>query len=387
MLVLIFGKRCVLALCIASMFLVFQANAQPLVGGGSTASQGFFEEFFSETDIDAEYVGIGSGKGKQAYLENDSDNLTIGGFPVYVPKVLVAYSSSESKLTISQLDEYNHRYNNGFASLVADFGPVVQVPYMVATVTFPYRNSGISDLNLTDAQICAIFSGNITNWSQLVSGASGTIDLVYRIDESGTTEIMARFLSSQCAQNFQVSNNFAQVMSNVGGIRANWIGVHGGRNMALVTKQAQGRLGYVAASHVDVNDNAQVARVRGVLPSLLSTTLMQAHVTSSPPSPPQWEHPLAWSPEFSFPPVPGAYPVMGYGNLTIGQCYEDESTAEAVAALLAGILASDQLLREHQALPLFAAWKNAINMAFLTPTSELAIGNAVTCSNKGRKSP
>ncbi|VFR77588.1 Phosphate-binding DING protein (related to PstS) [plant metagenome] len=379
-------KKSVAAVVLAGLSMVgAAASAQDVIGGGATLPQGLYNSLFPNLTDDFAYTGVGSGAGRRAILNNDSDEFKVGGVPVYSPKVRVDFSGSDAALRESELDTYNTRYNNGAASTIADFGPIIQVPAVVTSVTLPYRHATINNLNLTDAQICGIYAGTITNWSQIVTGAAGTIDVVYRTEGSGTTELLAKFLDAQCSQNFQVSDSFATVVANVGGVRANWIGVTGSGGVASTTLAANNRIGYVSPDYVNVDSNTNVARVRGALPSVQNVKNMLV-VTPAAPATTAYGNPLAWSPNFTYPPIPNAYPILGFTNLLVGQCYDD-AAGESVAEFLTTIYGSDDIVEDHDFVPLSPAWKNAATAAFLTASSDLAIGNATECAGKGRTQP
>ena len=85
---------------------------------------------------------------------------------------------------------------------------VVQIPAVAGAVAVVYNNSDLlaakKQLNLTQSDICGIFSGQITNWSQLThtpkfgTVPSKPIKLVYRNDGSGTTFSFTNYLSQVC---------------------------------------------------------------------------------------------------------------------------------------------------------------------------------------------
>jgi len=76
----------------------------------------------------------------------------------------------------------------------------VQVPEVAASIAIAFNSvSGLSGTpSITDALLCSIFSGAVTNWSKVSSEASGPITVVYRSDGSGTTFSFANHLSNVC---------------------------------------------------------------------------------------------------------------------------------------------------------------------------------------------
>ncbi len=104
-----------------------------------------------------------------------------------------------------------------FSATAANYpylGQVVQVPYVAGSVAIVYNNSDapFGTVNLTAAQVCGIFDGEITNWNQIpkinqllpISATNPgfpqkTIKLVYRVDPNGTTFSLTNWLSAAVA--------------------------------------------------------------------------------------------------------------------------------------------------------------------------------------------
>jgi ABC-type phosphate transport system substrate-binding protein len=77
----------------------------------------------------------------------------------------------------------------------------VQVPSIAGAIAVVYNQAGQSGtLNLTESQICQIFSGAINDWHQLNSAIASPapITLVYRSDSSGTSFNFSNHLSYVC---------------------------------------------------------------------------------------------------------------------------------------------------------------------------------------------
>lgn len=194
----------------------------------------------------------------------------------------------------------------------AAFGAPIQLPLIEAPVSIAVNTNGMtvnsasptasdpgSAIQLTTAQLCAIFSGEVTDWNDnkqiawidnagnlglqafsdanvgigtgpsLYSATPLPIRVVYRADGSGTSYIMTNYLKSVCPQLDNGSNNYAaifgatnlpstafsQLMSNIpSGRTANWIGTDGSQNVAQAISNAttgptsySGRIGYLSA--------------------------------------------------------------------------------------------------------------------------------------------
>jgi len=96
---------------------------------------------------------------------------------------------------------------------VADFlnGPranrqdLVQVPALGALIALPLNlgddvfGNPISRPNLSNAQVCDIFSGDATSWDQIdPTWPNQPINVVYRSDGSGTTFAFTQYLAANC---------------------------------------------------------------------------------------------------------------------------------------------------------------------------------------------
>lgn len=101
-------------------------------------------------------------------------------------------------------------FNNNTTLAAARVG-IVQVPSLAGAIALPYNASvnGVTKLQLTVPQVCAIFSGLVTNWTNIRSDGtyntstgtavgSGLINVTYRSDGSGTTFAFTSFLAAKC---------------------------------------------------------------------------------------------------------------------------------------------------------------------------------------------
>jgi ABC-type phosphate transport system substrate-binding protein len=104
-------------------------------------------------------------------------------------------------------------YDNGHNSTVSDGtgggynsvrGPAIVTPVIGTGVSIIFNTTGLTipsgGLNLTQDDVCGIFTGTITNWNQ-TSANPGTqaITIVHRSDGSGTTFLTAYDLSQMCS--------------------------------------------------------------------------------------------------------------------------------------------------------------------------------------------
>mgnify|MGYP003577308916 CR=1 FL=1 len=129
--------------------------------------------------------------------------------------------------------------------------PLIQIPAAGSAVLVPYKSSttsNVTNLNLSDAQMCAVFSNKTggQTWGQLRGTTDATtVKVVYRTDNSGTTELLSRYLVAACpTSGFVVSNNFATMVAGAvtgGTIPAHWFGANGQLKPSKVERAAAER--------------------------------------------------------------------------------------------------------------------------------------------------
>jgi ABC-type phosphate transport system substrate-binding protein len=151
---------------------------------------------------------------------------------------------------------------------------IVQIPTLAGAVAIVYNNSTTEttkQLNVTQSDICGIFSGTITNFSQLthtpkVTPAAQAITVIYRNDGSGTSFSFTNYLSKVCGSlnaigdtavtGFQTTDTF-QGTTNSGGTAP---AATGGSQAAFVTwaTSSSGPLPVLPGNFVGANGNGAV---------------------------------------------------------------------------------------------------------------------------------
>jgi ABC-type phosphate transport system substrate-binding protein len=396
-------KRNVLAV---SMTLAALCSAQAAMadinGGGATLPQQLYQTAGVLTTGFAPYIGVGSGNGKAAFLNNDYTKFVAG-----VTNKNVHWAGSDSKLTAAELSTY-------VSAKQATWGKLIQVPSVATSVAIPFRKSGANAVDLSVRELCGVFSGRITNWSGISgAGRSGPITVVYRSESSGTTELFTRFLNAKCAETgtFNVTTTFGT--SYTGGLPAGAVsatGSQGVMNALNDTSVAEGRITYMspdfAATTLEgLDDATKVARVgkdvangiEGVSPAPdnVSAAIDLVPVPNDPASPLDVTNPDNWVPVFGKDGVAGVqpypesgYPILGFTNLIFGQCYANAGQTTQVRDFFAQhygeTVNNDAAITANRFVPLPASWKTAITDTFLTSTSALSIGKTNVCNGIGR---
>ncbi len=170
-------KRNVLAVSLTLAGLcAAQAAMADVNGGGATLPQPLYQTSGVLTAGFAPYIGVGSGAGKSAFLTNDYTKFVPGD----TSGKKVHWAGSDSKLSATELSTYVSAHG-------AAWGPLIQVPSVATSVAIPFNKTGTANVDLSVNQLCGVFSGRLTDWSQITgSGRTGAITVVYRAESSGT---------------------------------------------------------------------------------------------------------------------------------------------------------------------------------------------------------
>ncbi|CRM42946.1 MULTISPECIES: substrate-binding domain-containing protein [Pseudomonas] len=390
-------KRNVLAV---SMTLASLCSAQAAFadvnGGGATLPQPLYQTAGVLTTGFAPYIGVGSGKGKLAFLNNDYSQFGTGTKNVH-------WAGSDSKLSSSELSTYA-------SAKQPAWGKLIQVPSVATSVAIPFNKAGDANVDLSVQELCGVFSGRIVDWSE-ISGAdrTGPITVVYRTDSSGTTELFTRFLNAKCTENgeFAITTSFGS--SFAGGLPAGAVPATGSQGVMTALAAGDGRITYMspdfAASTLEgLDDATKVARVgkneetgaegKSPAPGNVSAAIGQVPVPAATPASIRANQDN-WVPVFGKNGVAGVqpyptsgYPILGFTNLIFSQCYINADQTNQVRGFFTkhfGATANnDAAISANRFVPLPTSWKTAITETFVTSGSDLSIGKTNICNGKGR---
>ncbi|SFW14038.1 MULTISPECIES: substrate-binding domain-containing protein [Pseudomonas] len=384
-------KRNVLAVSLTLAGLcAAQAAMADVNGGGATLPQPLYQTSGVLTAGFAPYIGVGSGAGKSAFLTNDYTKFVAGN-----TSKNVHWAGSDSKLSTTELNNYVTAHG-------AAWGPLIQVPSVATSVAIPFNKTGTANVDLSVNQLCGVFSGRLTDWSQITgSGRTGAITVVYRAESSGTTELFTRFLNAKCAETgtFAITTNFASSYS--GGLPAGAVAATGSQAVMTAVNAAQGRITYMSPDYAattlaGLGDATKVARVAGVSPAPANVSAAIAAVAV--PAVGNRANPNAWVPVFAATTNPNdpsvvaypttGYPILGFTNVIFSQCYADATQTTQVRNFFSrhygALTNNDSAITSNRFVPLPSAWKTAIRDSFVTASSGLSIGNTSVCNAIGR---
>ncbi|MBA2930539.1 protein disulfide reductase [Pseudomonas sp. CCUG 57209] len=389
-------KRNVLAV---SMTLAALCSAQAAMadinGGGATLPQPLYQTSGVLTTGFAAYIGVGSGNGKAAFLNNDYTKFVAG-----VTNKNVHWAGSDSKLTAAELLAYK-------TNKQATWGKLIQAPSVATSVAIPFNKAGANAVDLSVNQLCGVFSGRLTDWSQITgSGRTGAIKVIYRSESSGTTELFTRFLNAKCAetQPFAVTTTFSS--SYGAGLPAGAVAATGSQGVMTALNAQDGAITYMSPDYAattlaGLDDATKVAKIGGVspAPANVSTAIGQIPAPTEARADGSFidaTNPDNWVPVFAatasgpatFAYPSSGYPILGFTNVIFSQCYADATQTTQVRAFFnrhyGNLINNDTAINNNRFVPLPANWKKAVRDTFATASSAQGIGNTSVCNAIGR---
>ncbi|QJI28842.1 protein disulfide reductase [Pseudomonas sp. ADAK18] len=370
------------ALCTA------QAAMADINGGGATLPQPLYQTTGVLTAGFAPYIGVGSGNGKAAFLNNDYSKFVPG-----VTNKNVHWAGSDSKLSTTELTGYSAAHG-------AAWGPLIQVPSVATSVAIPFNKAGTAAVDLSVSDLCGVFSGRVNLWEQIPSsGRTGEIVVVYRNEASGTTELFTRFLNAKCseAKPFAITTNFS---ASYGTLPPKAVAAVTSQGVMDALNAGDGRITYMSPDYAaptlaGLDDATKVARIGGVSPAPSNVSAAIAAVPV--PAAANRSNPNAWVPVFaattsadpSVVPYPSSgYPILGFTNLVFSQCYADATQTSQVRTFFGrhygALVNNDAAINSNRFVPLPASWKTAVRDTFVTASNGLSIGNTSVCNAIGR---
>lgn len=204
------------------------------------------------------------------------------------------YVGTGSPLSVSDVSTFESGRSGTTGINQVKIAGLVQVPVLAGNLMIPVNlgSSFTGTLNLSSSDVCLLFSGAITQWSQLNSDDSNlptlpdlAVTLVYRSDASGDSFALSNWLARNCnAANggsitadddgtaaFLTSEDFSDVVSSdrLSGITT--VAEDGSANLVAEVMSTEGAFGY-ADPGVTVTLGAAYAWVDGYDPAANAST-------------------------------------------------------------------------------------------------------------------
>jgi ABC-type phosphate transport system substrate-binding protein len=411
-------------------FVAGAAHAQvALQGEGSSLATPTYNAEFAAFPDTAHYTlqeySTSSGKG-QAAVTNNVGTVPPSGNGVPAGEA-VDWGASDSFVSSTFQSTWNSA-----ATGLPEAGPFIQIPMLGIAIAIPFQDATIKSgakLQLTDSDLCNVFSGAVTNWSGVPSaasqGASGTITVFYRADSSGTSFLFSQHLGAVCGTTplgpdnvvFHATTAFASQFpfyttdqsGNTfvpGNLLPNFTAEIGSSGIATGLGAAAEGIAYLSPDYTDLNPHSNsgfttlkaadvVNASNGVAYSAsaknTATGLQHPGAGSTNGSPPKGktnaENQLNWVP--SIPVTTSGYPIVGYTNWLIPQCFADTSVGSGLIEFLTDHFAGDfktQIGNNGFVAMQVSSYIKAIQADFIGNSSKfnLDIDDSKVCNTSGK---
>jgi hypothetical protein len=352
--------------------------AGPNNGNTPTSEFSLFNSTYSKANFGT-YWGSGSGVGQQAFINDDLtcdiNKVQNGGKCSGTPggADTVHYAASDTPVSSTQLSTWaTSSYGQSAAGNFIQIPSLGTGPGIVVNDTNLPEGAGSNGLvEFSDSDLCGIFSGLITDFSQITDSktltpAPGPITLVYRVDSAATTFFITNHLAAVCtAQNtlpgvtFTATTTFATLFPNgINNSIPNAVGeslssgvadyLAGGGANGTPIPQA---IGYLSPDWTSLTPNSPEL-VNGAPSQLVVAALFNGKKAYTPttknliaglehpkvgvyltnPTISDGANPLVWVPVIQV--TSAGYPIVGYGTLDVAQCYQNSVIAAGVIAFL-----------------------------------------------------
>lgn len=391
-------KAAVAVLCAGAA----SASMAALVSGGATLPQGLYTDVRVQKDTQASggtdlfsYIGVGSGAGKNAIFNNDQYYLN--GNTTHVSPVHFAGSDSVVTGPITDATSEIGKYDVG--TVAATAGKLIQVPAVATSVAIAFKKAGVSSLNLTSQQLCDVFSGDVTDWSQ-ISSASGPINVVYRSESSGTTELFTRHLAAVCAAG-KFTSNTTFTTAKAGAEPSNWVGANGNPGVRAAIDATDGTIGYVSPDYIQSKPVAGLFNKNETAAARLpagngDVSLALGSAVAVPSTAADRADPSKWAPSGASIVNPGSgYPIVGTTNLILSQCYNSAADRDNAVSLMRRFFDRTSpsytpvktAIADHQFVALGNTFIDGVKAVFLTGNGQnlqVGLSSDAQCGGKGR---
>ncbi len=241
----------------------FASSSKFYVFGGTLASAQW-RTWLGPSAARGCYAASGTGEAQAAFLTgglgNTSETITPPQTADCVPnsKTMpftatypeVDFSAGDAPLSTAQNNSYSS------SSVFKKRGPARVAPVAGASLSEAFNTNGLpTNLTISNAQLCGIWKGSITNWTAVTNQATGKpastsslpISLVYRSDGSGSTFIHTAHLNAICSGGYlPVGTAFPTGAAG----HAKLIPAVGSGGVATAIAANKGAIGYVGPNNL-----------------------------------------------------------------------------------------------------------------------------------------
>jgi phosphate transport system substrate-binding protein len=312
-----------------------------LKASGSTAQQNAMTRFVKAFEQSCpgqsvNYTPNGSGAGISEFVGDQTD-----------------FGGSDSPLNTGEEAQANTRCGSPAWNLPMVFGPIAVA----------YNVQGLTSLNLNGPVTAQIFNGQITMWNDAaiqllnlgIKLPNEPIRVVFRSDESGTTDNFQKYLDTASAGTW----GFPAGKTFNGGVGE---GARGNDGAAAAVKSTEGAITYIEWSFAQAQhlDTANIITTAGPEPVAISQESVGKTISSA------WfmrkGNDLALDTiSFYRPNQPGSYPIVLATYEIVCSKYQDPQVGAAVRAFLQSSIGPGQNdLKDHGYMPIPNAFKSRL---------------------------
>ncbi|MFP1683764.1 PstS family phosphate ABC transporter substrate-binding protein [Alloalcanivorax sp. C16-1] len=195
----------------AGLFAGFDPTFTPYQQVGVTPGSIFAAFQSANPSHTASYCQTGSGTGKRVLVgvsgfsaDGDCRDYSASpvGFSAPAGQSRPDFIGSDAPLTADNVDDFVNGPNT------AGDG-IFQMPALGALIALPVNLIGSSRPDLSNQQVCEIFSGTSQTWNDVDSSLpTQPIHVIVRQDTSGTVFAFTQYLAATCNGNFGLASNF-----------------------------------------------------------------------------------------------------------------------------------------------------------------------------------
>jgi phosphate transport system substrate-binding protein len=335
----------VLSLLAAAALILSACGGHNNAGGASTTA--------APLPVKVECGGKSALKASGSTAQKNAMTHFVKAFEQACPRQSLSYTANDSGAGISEFVSNQTDFGGSDSTLTRDEyvkgqqrcgSPVRSLPMVVGPIAIAFHVNGVTSLNLNGPAAAQIFNGQITMWNdgaiQLLNLGvhlpAEPIRVVFRSDESGTTDNFQKYLDTTSAGTW----GFSAGRKFNGGVGEGAVGNDGA---AAAVKNAEGSITYLEwsfaqAQHLNV---AKVITTAGPEPVEISTESVGKTISSA------WYikkgDDLALDTiSFYRPNQPGSYPILLATYEIVCSRYPDPQVGMAVKAFLQSVIGPGQ---------------------------------------------